>query len=58
MELMNLDTVTEWYDRPGRTVLITGGAGVLYANEDARPFSYLHIARYVRVIAGQEQGNW
>jgi hypothetical protein len=55
---MNLDTVKEWYDRSGRTVLITGGAGVLYANEDARPFSYLHIARYVRVIAGQEQGNW
>ncbi|MCL7455434.1 MAG: SDR family oxidoreductase [Anaerolineae bacterium] len=29
MELMNLDTVEKWYDMAGRTVLITGGAGIL-----------------------------
>ena len=29
MELMNLDTVKEWYDMSGRTVLVTGGAGIL-----------------------------
>ncbi|MEE8390957.1 MAG: SDR family oxidoreductase [Anaerolineae bacterium] len=26
---MNLETVTQWYDFTGRTVLITGGAGIL-----------------------------
>jgi NAD(P)-dependent dehydrogenase (short-subunit alcohol dehydrogenase family) len=29
MELLNLDTVSGWYDLRGRTVLITGGAGIL-----------------------------
>jgi NAD(P)-dependent dehydrogenase (short-subunit alcohol dehydrogenase family) len=29
MELMNLDTVKGWYDMSDRTVLITGGAGIL-----------------------------
>jgi NAD(P)-dependent dehydrogenase (short-subunit alcohol dehydrogenase family) len=29
VELMNLEMVTRWYDFSGRTVLITGGAGIL-----------------------------
>jgi len=29
MELLNLDTVSAWYDLSGRTVLVTGGAGIL-----------------------------
>ena len=29
VELMNLEMVTKWYDFSGRTVLITGGAGIL-----------------------------